>query len=168
MPIRSKSVVIRAKHSRHHRDLSRAEGSRRGKKKSNLRHSPFSLRYARSKVLIFHRLVLACRTRTPPMVPPLARARVHGEVTVPLNGEIYVRQQNEDRRGNDDDGEREVDAGTGARWWFRRFNWNVQPALKSPHRTSLSRYVYLCISLLCRYFPYSLNDYSCEPSLSIF
>lgn len=46
---------------------------------------------------------------------PSARARVHGEVMVPLNEEIYVRQQNEDRRGNDDDGDREVDADTGAR-----------------------------------------------------
>lgn len=35
--------------------------------------------------------------REPLRWPPLAR--VHGEVTVPLNGEIYVRQQNENRRG---------------------------------------------------------------------
>lgn len=32
----------------------------------------------------------------------------------------------------------EVD-GTGARWWFRRFNWNVRPALKSPLLRLLSR-----------------------------
>lgn len=31
-----------------------------------------------------------------------ARARVHGEVTVPLSGEIYVRQQNEYRDERDE------------------------------------------------------------------
>lgn len=35
--------------------------------------------------------------REPLRWPPLAR--VHGELTVPLNGEIYVRQRNEDRKG---------------------------------------------------------------------
>lgn len=55
-------------------------------------------------MLIFHRLVLACRTNPARWPPPLARVR---EVTVPLSGEIYVRQQNENREENDDDdGER--------------------------------------------------------------
>jgi len=50
-------------------------------------------------VLIFHRLVLACGTRTP---MASARARVYGEVTVPLSREIYVRQQNEHRDERDE------------------------------------------------------------------
>lgn len=57
-------------------------------------------------MLIFHRLVLACRTNPARDGLFAARARVR-EVTVPLSGEIYVRQQNENREENDDDdGER--------------------------------------------------------------
>lgn len=122
--VRSKSIVIpKPRHPRHRRReyqrvsrgtaveseseraRKRERGGERGEKKNNTpRHSPFSLRYAGSKVLIFHRLVLACRTNPARWPPPLARVR---EVTVPLSGEIYVRQQNENREENDDDdGER--------------------------------------------------------------
>lgn len=44
-----------------------------------------------------------------------------------------------------------VDVGTDVRWWFRRFNWNVRSALKSPslpHRFSLARW--LCLQILPR------------------
>lgn len=97
-PGRSKSVVIPSQASAAS-PAGSAEGSWMWKKNRNSRYSPFSLRYAGSKVLIFHRLVLACGTRTPMAWPP--RARVYEEVTVPLSGEIYVRQQNEyrDERG---------------------------------------------------------------------
>lgn len=104
MPIRSKSVMIPcAKHPRHHRDLSSAAPRGLEKKKAT-RGIPLS-HYGMLDQKCSYFIDLFWRAAREPLRWP-SLARVHGEVTVPLNGEIYVRQQNEDRRGNDDDGER--------------------------------------------------------------
>lgn len=99
---RSKSVVILRKTSWHRRQ---AMPRNHVKKKRQLsRYSLFSLRYAGSKVLIFHRLVLACRTRTP-MASARARIRRSYGPVEWRNLRSSAKRESREEENDDDDGE---------------------------------------------------------------